>query len=304
MAELTARGPVLVHFFDFAQLNSVRALPYVIAWDARYRSAGLTTLGVHSPRFPFTSGRATLGPALGLLGVSHPVADDSRFDIWHDYGCKGWPSLFLWNQGGALGWFHFGEGEYAATEAAIVEGLAAAGSGFTAPAPLAPIRATDASGAAGRPSERGGLSRGSGRPAVAAARRRRAAGAGLRGRRGSRLDQRHRGVESLRRRAGGTRDQGCGARPRRPRRPSAPRTPHAAARRGRRDRDLLGQLLGRDPVASGREVPTCRARPSRSRSAAGPRPRDRPAASCARARTARPASVRAGAGSDGNPSRG
>ena len=96
---------------------------------------------------PLHLGRATLGPALGLLGVSHPVADDSRFDIWHDYGCKGWPSLFLWNQGGALGWFHFGEGEYAATEAAIVEGLAAAGSGFTAPAPLAPIRATDASGA-------------------------------------------------------------------------------------------------------------------------------------------------------------
>ena len=34
IAELTAAGPVLVHFFDFAQLNSVRALPYVIAWDA------------------------------------------------------------------------------------------------------------------------------------------------------------------------------------------------------------------------------------------------------------------------------
>ena len=28
LAELTAAGPVLVHFFDFAQLNSVRALPY------------------------------------------------------------------------------------------------------------------------------------------------------------------------------------------------------------------------------------------------------------------------------------
>ena len=147
MDELTARGPVLVHFFDFAQLNSVRALPYVIAWDARYRGAGLTTLGVHSPRFPFTSGRATLGPALGLLGVSHAVADDSRFDIWHDYGCKGWPSLFLWNQGGALAWFHFGEGEYATTEAAIVESLAATGSEFIAPEPLAPIRATDAPGA-------------------------------------------------------------------------------------------------------------------------------------------------------------
>ena len=40
LAELTAAGPVLVHFFDFAQLNSVRALPYAIAWDRRYRDAG------------------------------------------------------------------------------------------------------------------------------------------------------------------------------------------------------------------------------------------------------------------------
>ena len=55
MAELTAAGPVMVHFFDFAQLNSVRALPYAIAWDERYRDAGLTTVGVHTPRFGFTA---------------------------------------------------------------------------------------------------------------------------------------------------------------------------------------------------------------------------------------------------------
>ncbi len=51
LAALLATGPVLVHFFDFAQLNSVRALPYVIEWDRRYREAGLGTVGVHSPRF-------------------------------------------------------------------------------------------------------------------------------------------------------------------------------------------------------------------------------------------------------------
>ena len=62
MAELAAAGPVLVHFFDFAQLNSVRALPYAIEWDARYRDAGLTTLGIHSPRFRFTAERAALAP--------------------------------------------------------------------------------------------------------------------------------------------------------------------------------------------------------------------------------------------------
>jgi hypothetical protein len=147
VAELTATGPVLVHFFDFAQLNSVRALPYVLAWDERYRDAGLTTLGVHSPRFPFTAEAAALEPALERLGIVHPVADDSSYAVWHDYGCKGWPSLFLWGQGGALRWFHFGEGEYEATEAAIVEEVRAVEPLFAPPPALAPLRPSDASGA-------------------------------------------------------------------------------------------------------------------------------------------------------------
>jgi hypothetical protein len=147
MAELTAAGPVLVHFFDFAQLNSVRALPYAIAWDERYRDAGLTTLGIHSPRFAFTAERKVLAAALERLGVRHPVADDSRYAVWHDYGCKGWPSLFVWGQGGALRWFAFGEGEYAATEEAIAEELEAVDPSFEPPATLEPLRASDAAGA-------------------------------------------------------------------------------------------------------------------------------------------------------------
>jgi hypothetical protein len=146
LAELTAAGPALVHFFDFAQLNSVRSLPYVIEWDRRYRDAGLVTLGVHSPRFRFTGEREALEPALGRLGVDHAVADDSGYALWHDYGCKGWPSLFLWGQGGALAWFHFGEGEYEASERAIAAELAAIDPGFAAPEPMAPLRASDAPG--------------------------------------------------------------------------------------------------------------------------------------------------------------
>ena len=65
MERLTARGPVLVHFIEFAQLNSVRALPYTIALDDRYRDAGLTVLGVHSPRFPFTAEAAALAHGAG-----------------------------------------------------------------------------------------------------------------------------------------------------------------------------------------------------------------------------------------------
>ncbi len=144
LAELTAAGPALVHFFDFAQLNSIRALPYVLAWVERYRDAGLATLGIHSPRFKFTSERDALAPALERLGVAHPIADDSRYAVWHDYGCRGWPSLFLWGQGGALRWVHFGEGEYEATERAIVEELVALDSTYAPPPPLEPLRPTDA----------------------------------------------------------------------------------------------------------------------------------------------------------------
>ena len=147
MASLVAAGPVLVHFFDFAQLNSVRALPYVLGWAKRYREAGLAVLGVHSPRFPFTAARDELAAALGRLEVAHPVADDSGYEVWRDYGCRGWPSLFLWGRRGALRWFHFGEGEYEATERAIQDELRRLERAPSLPEPLESLRATDAPGA-------------------------------------------------------------------------------------------------------------------------------------------------------------
>jgi hypothetical protein len=147
MSALTAHGPVLVHFFDFAQLNCVRSLPYVAEWERRYSPAGLTTLGIHSPRHPFTGEPEALATALERLGIAHPIADDSSYSIWHDYGCEGWPSLFLWGRGGVLRWFHFGEGEYEATELAIQDEVRGVSPQAEMPAPMAPLRATDAAGA-------------------------------------------------------------------------------------------------------------------------------------------------------------
>jgi len=73
MPVLTAAGPVLVHFFDYAQLNSVRTLPYLVEWDRRYRDAGLRTIGVQSPRFPFGSDPVNVAAGLRDLGVEFPV---------------------------------------------------------------------------------------------------------------------------------------------------------------------------------------------------------------------------------------
>jgi hypothetical protein len=144
---ICARGPLLAHFVDVAHLSSVRTLRYLGAWRERYGDHGLTVVGVNSPRFRFTAEPAKLAAALARLEVGFPVAADADYRIWHDYGCEGWPSLFLWGSGGALSWFHFGEGEYAATEEAIQAELRARDPSLALPEPLGPLRPSDVTGA-------------------------------------------------------------------------------------------------------------------------------------------------------------
>lgn len=147
MPALTAGGPALVHFIDFAQLNSLRTLPYLVEWDRRYRDLGLSTIAVQAPRFPFGADRAATAAALARLGVGFPVAIDAERELWHAYGCRGWPSLFLWSRGGALVWFHFGEGEYFGTEEAIQTELREQDALRELPEPMEPLRPTDGPGA-------------------------------------------------------------------------------------------------------------------------------------------------------------
>ena len=164
MAPLAAKGPVLVHFFDFAQLNSVRSLPYLNEWHRRYSGMGLNVIGVQAPRFPFGADPEVVSEGLARLGICFPVIVDDQRILWHSYGCEGWPSLFLWGRGGRLRWFHFGEGEYRSTEEAIQAALAgppdrcASGTDngdradehpepMRMPEPMAPLRPTDAEGA-------------------------------------------------------------------------------------------------------------------------------------------------------------
>src|SRR5688572_1512165 len=44
---------VLVDFWTYTCVNWVRTLPYVRAWASKYRDAGLTVVGVHTPEFGF-----------------------------------------------------------------------------------------------------------------------------------------------------------------------------------------------------------------------------------------------------------
>ena len=144
MPALTAGGPAIVHFIDFAQLNSVRTLPYLGEWARRYRerASRWSACRRRASRSAPTARRSRR--AWRASGVEFPVAIDAGRDLWHVYGCEGWPSLFLWAMGGALTWVHFGEGEYLGTEMAIQEELREIDALRPLPETMAPLRPEEA----------------------------------------------------------------------------------------------------------------------------------------------------------------
>lgn len=122
---VTARGPLLVHFFEVGELSSVRTLPFIGGLHEQLGPLGLTVIGVHSPRNALAAADADLDAALERLGVGFAVANDSKHRIWHAYGCDRWPYTFVWRRGGTLRWAHYGEGAYHETEAEVRAEIAA-----------------------------------------------------------------------------------------------------------------------------------------------------------------------------------
>jgi hypothetical protein len=146
LAQLLGSHAVLIEFWDSARVNSLRTLPYMRAWHARYADSGLAVIGVHSPGYSFGRDRDTVARAVERLEVTYPVALDPDFEIWRAYGVRGWPARYLFDRRGLLRWFHFGEGDYQDTERAIQEVLLEIDPGIEVPEPLAPVRPEDAPG--------------------------------------------------------------------------------------------------------------------------------------------------------------
>jgi len=133
--------PLLVEFWDFCRPNSMRTLPYVKAWHERYAGEGLRVVGVHCPGFEPSREEQAVRDAVARLQIAHPVLIDRELELWQDYENQGWPARYLFDGRARLFEFHYGEGDYEATELAIQELLGIERE------PLAPLRPEDAPGA-------------------------------------------------------------------------------------------------------------------------------------------------------------
>ena len=107
---------VLVDFWTYSCINCVRTLPYITAWDKKYRDQGLVIVGVHSPEFEFEKKRENVEAAVKRFGIEYPVALDNKLDTFVNFDNQYWPAHYLIDREGRVVYTHFGEGEYAMTE--------------------------------------------------------------------------------------------------------------------------------------------------------------------------------------------
>jgi hypothetical protein len=119
MAQQIGR-PILVEFFDSARINSHRTLPYLRDWHERYSQPGfLRIIGVHSPAYSFGRDPDVAVAAIERMDIPYPVVLDPQFEIWREYGNRGWPARYVFDRRGVLRFVHWGEGEYEQTEQVI-----------------------------------------------------------------------------------------------------------------------------------------------------------------------------------------
>jgi len=155
--------PVLIEFWDFCRVNSLRTLPYLKAWHERYADAGLRVIGIHAGGFLPAREEANVRRAVERLGIAYPVVIDTQLELWDMYGNEGWPARYLWDQRGALFSMHYGEGAYEETELEIQELLGIEREPVPpvrpedAPGVLLPAQTADQPGAYSGPYEAGGV---------------------------------------------------------------------------------------------------------------------------------------------------
>src|SRR5579862_6582347 len=86
---------VLVNFWTYSCINSLRELPYIQKWADKYKGSGLVVIGVHAPEFGFEKERPNVENAVGELKITFPVAIDSNHAIWQSFHNEYWPADYL-----------------------------------------------------------------------------------------------------------------------------------------------------------------------------------------------------------------
>jgi len=123
LSDFVGKKVVLVDFWTYSCINCIRTIPYLNAWYQKYKDDGLVIVGIHTPEFDFEHDINNVRAAVQKFGIQYPVVLDNNMGTWNAYGNLYWPHEYLINIDGFIVHDHIGEGDYAATEAAIQQAL-------------------------------------------------------------------------------------------------------------------------------------------------------------------------------------
>ncbi len=123
---------VLINFWTFSCINSLRQLPYLRAWAAKYKDQGLVVVGVQAPEFEFEKSLDDVLWARKTMRLDYPIAIDNDHVIWRAFNNNAWPALYFVDATGHIRHHQLGEGNYDRAELVIQQLLAEIGNSSVA----------------------------------------------------------------------------------------------------------------------------------------------------------------------------
>lgn len=139
IAENIRNKVVVLFLWDYTLLPCLRVLRYIKEWHRRYSTAGLITIGVHSPRFEFGKEKRYIESAVRDMGITFPVVLDNEFNIWKSLENRFWPRRVLIGSKGGIEEDLLGEDGFAEFEASLQKQLRELSPGLACPPLLKPI---------------------------------------------------------------------------------------------------------------------------------------------------------------------
>jgi len=129
---------VLLDFWTSCCINCMHVLPDLHYLENKYPHT-LSVIGIHSPKFENERRPTQLQKAINRYNIRHPVANDTRFQLWRAYGIKVWPSIIFIDPEGYVVGVLRGEGRRSQLDELIsrqLEAAEASGGLKQAPAPV------------------------------------------------------------------------------------------------------------------------------------------------------------------------
>jgi thiol-disulfide isomerase/thioredoxin len=129
-AAALAGHPLLIEFWTFDCVNCRNTQAWMDHVNARFASAGLITLGIHTPELPFEHDPVAVRRAVAERRIAYPVVLDGDHRLWQAFDNQYWPAHYLFDAnhrlvGSSIGELHRGDSRGDAVEARLEQLVAA-----------------------------------------------------------------------------------------------------------------------------------------------------------------------------------